>query len=219
VTKLNTNVSGAASLLYSTYLGGSGDDFGFGLAVRSGIAYVTGRTMSLAGPVLFPTSGSWVYQSTPGGGGHDAFVAKVNPALSGTSSLIYSSFLGGSGFDGGYGIMAASDGGAYVVGGTESYGAVSRDAFVARLALAGPPPTATPTRTARRATATYTPTRTFTPTRTVTSTPTRTFTSTRTPTTTTTAPRYPVIFLPGFGGTDLHNTKNGFTTGHFLTAV
>ena len=75
---------------YSTYLGGSNDDFGFGIAVdAAGNAYVTGRTVSSN----FPTTGA--YQTTSGGG-QDAFVTKLNPLGTG---LLYSTYLGGNSLD------------------------------------------------------------------------------------------------------------------------
>src|SRR5437762_855403 len=99
VTKINP--SGAA-LVYSTYLGGSGEDIGYGIAVDgSGNAYVTGE----AGSTNFPsTAGAF---QTAIGGYSDAFVSKLNP---GGSALVYSTYLGGSGEDSGYGITVdASD--------------------------------------------------------------------------------------------------------------
>lgn len=84
VTKLNPSGSG---LVYSTYLGGDGCDIGNGVAVDStGSAYVTGYTISANFPI---TSGA--FQLSYGGGGGDAFVAKLNP--SGTA-LAYSTYLG-----------------------------------------------------------------------------------------------------------------------------
>jgi Bacterial Ig domain/Carboxypeptidase regulatory-like domain/IPT/TIG domain/Beta-propeller repeat len=104
-----------SSLLYASYFGGSGSDFGEGIAVDSdGNAYLTGETLSGSSfPRLNPV------QPTMGGGGGfpDAFVAKV--AASGTS-LIFSTFLGGSGQDEGHGIAVDSDGNAYVTGWTNS---------------------------------------------------------------------------------------------------
>ncbi len=68
------NAAGSA-LVYSTYLGGSGSDFGEGIAVdSSGNAYVTGLT----GSTNFPGASSSLIQSAFGGG-DDAFVAKINP--------------------------------------------------------------------------------------------------------------------------------------------
>src|SRR5437899_3063649 len=61
-----------SALVYSTYVGGSGGDEGFGIAVDpAGSAYVTGRTFS----TNFPTTMSGVQPNS--GGGNDAFVAKI----------------------------------------------------------------------------------------------------------------------------------------------
>jgi hypothetical protein len=130
--KINPTLSGSASLLYATYLGGSGStgDAASGIALDSaGNAYLTGNTSS----TNFPTT-SGAFQSAYGGGSEDAFVAKFNPALSGAASLVYSTFLGGSGADGyvsdssqaldneqaAGGIAVDSAGNAYVTGGTAS---------------------------------------------------------------------------------------------------
>jgi Beta-propeller repeat/HYDIN/CFA65/VesB-like, Ig-like domain/Abnormal spindle-like microcephaly-assoc'd, ASPM-SPD-2-Hydin len=97
-------------LSYSTYLGGSGGDIGYGIAVDTfGNAYVTGTTASLN----FPTTGG---QATLGGG-RDVFVAKLNS--SGTA-LLYSVFLGGGNLDRATGIALDSSGSAYLVGYTTS---------------------------------------------------------------------------------------------------
>jgi len=107
-------------LAWLTYLGGSGTDEGFGIAVdASGNAYVTGETCSagLATPGAFDT--------TPGGD-RDAFVAKVN--ASGTD-LAYFTYLGGSGFDWGRGIAVDASGSAYVTGYTYSAGLATPGAF------------------------------------------------------------------------------------------
>ena len=98
-------------LEYSTYLGGSGVDQGYGIAVDSaGNAYVTGSTES----TNFPTANA--FQNTFGGGG-DAFVTKLNAA---GSALVYSTYLGGSDGDFGAGIAVDSAGNAYVTGVTDS---------------------------------------------------------------------------------------------------
>jgi hypothetical protein len=95
------------SLAYSTYLGGSSGDDGFGIAIDSqGAAYVTGLTSS----TNFPTT-TGAFDTSANGG--DAFVAKLNPA---GSSLAYATYLGGSSGDGGEGIAVDSLGAAYVTG-------------------------------------------------------------------------------------------------------
>jgi Bacterial Ig-like domain (group 3)/Beta-propeller repeat len=111
VTEMNP--SGSA-LVYSTYLGGSWDDWGYGIAIDSaGNTYVTGTTTSGNFPTLMPLQ--------PSNGGPfesgDAFVAKLSP---GGSALIYSTYLGGSGYDQGSGIALDSSGNAYVTGSTSS---------------------------------------------------------------------------------------------------
>jgi hypothetical protein len=111
VTKLNPAVAGATSLVYSTYLGGTRADVGQGIDVdTAGNTYVTGFTTSGD----FPTSGA-LLQRTYGGGNTDAFVTKLNPA---GSALVYSSFLGGSNADIGYGVAVDPSGNAYVAGQT-----------------------------------------------------------------------------------------------------
>jgi uncharacterized protein (TIGR03437 family) len=112
VTKLNTNASGAASLVYSTYVGGIGQDEGIALALdSSGSAYVTGVTASVNFPV---TAGGYL---SPSSGGKDAFLVKVNPA---GSALAYSARLSGSGDDVGWGVAVDAQGNAYVAGRTMS---------------------------------------------------------------------------------------------------
>jgi Bacterial Ig-like domain (group 3)/Beta-propeller repeat len=101
-------------LIYSTYLGGSGQDSGDGIAVDSqGNAYVTGHTNSTNFPTMNPL------QSANHGGhyGYDAFVTKINAA---GSALVYSTYLGGSGDDYGFGIAVDGGGNTYVTGVTNS---------------------------------------------------------------------------------------------------
>lgn len=95
-------------LVYATYFGGSDDDRGLGIAVDgSGNIYVTGRTSSLDFPTASPL------QAAKGGLAEDAFVAKLAPD---GSSLVYSTYLGGSGFDSTGSIAVDSAGNAYVTG-------------------------------------------------------------------------------------------------------
>jgi hypothetical protein len=109
VAKLNP--SGNA-FIYSTFLGGSNTDQGFGIAVdSSGNAYITGQTSS----TNFPTVNA--FQATFNGGFNDAFVAKLNPA---GNALIYSTYLGGNNFEMGFGIAVDTAGSAYVAGETGS---------------------------------------------------------------------------------------------------
>jgi hypothetical protein len=109
VTKLSPT---GDSLIYSTYLGGSHFDSGMGIAVNSsGSAYVTGFT----GSTDFPTKDP--YMTDPGDGWYDAFVTKLSST---GDSLIYSTYLGGSYYERGYGIAVNSSGSAYVTGYTGS---------------------------------------------------------------------------------------------------
>ncbi len=102
-----------AILVYAGYIGGSGDDLGFGIAVDAGgNAYVTGRTNSTA--ASFPDTGG---PDPTSNGDFDAFVAKVNPA---GTALLYAGYIGGSGFDVGTSIAVDAGGNAYVTGFTNS---------------------------------------------------------------------------------------------------
>jgi hypothetical protein len=113
VTLLDTGRKGAAGLRYSTYLGGSGDDVGRGIAVKGHDAYVTGGT----GSPNFPVTGD-AFQRTAGGGG-DAFVAQLDTKRAGPAGLGYSTYLGGSSQDLGRAIAARGHD-AYVTGETFS---------------------------------------------------------------------------------------------------
>lgn len=111
VSKFDTSQSGAASLLYSTYLGGSAGDSGNGIAVDlNNDAFITGTTNSTD----FPVSTA-VFQPAYGGGNADAFVTELNPA---GAALLYSTYLGGSNTESGNGIAVDTLGAAYVAGQT-----------------------------------------------------------------------------------------------------
>jgi len=138
VTKLSQDGS---ALVYSTYLGGEGNDVGEGIALDSdNHAYVTGCTQSLG----FPT--------TPGAfqvvnaGSLDAFVTKLSQD---GSALMYSTYLGGTGSNDGHAIAVDTGGCAYVTGETyysdfpttpgvfQVANAGGSDAFVTKLSQAG----------------------------------------------------------------------------------
>lgn len=104
------NAAGSA-IVYATYLGGAKSDAGYGIAVdASGAAYVTGMTASTD----FNTKNAL---QSANRGELDAFVAKIS---NDGSALSYSSYLGGSSSEFGYGIAVDSPGNAYVVGATAS---------------------------------------------------------------------------------------------------
>jgi len=111
VTKISPD---GQTLLYSTYVGGSGNDIGSAIAVDAfGDAFVAGQTASSTD---FPhTTGA--FQTTFGGGDTDAFVLELNPS---GSTLTYSTYLGGTGYDAALGIAVDNSGNAYIVGSTTS---------------------------------------------------------------------------------------------------
>jgi hypothetical protein len=99
------------NLVYSTYLGGRGYDTAGGLAVDDeGHAYIAGQTYSTD----FPTKRG--YQSSLSGFA-DAFVTKLNPS---GSEVLFSTFLGGSSFDGANDLALDRQGNVYVTGITGS---------------------------------------------------------------------------------------------------
>jgi hypothetical protein len=117
--KLDPAIGTSAALLYSSYLGGDGEDIGNAIAIdTSGIAFLTGSTNSSnlvpAIPPITPLQGN----PPPGAG--DAFVAKLNPAVSGTPGLFYITYVGGTGPDSGNGIAINSFGHIFIVGDTSS---------------------------------------------------------------------------------------------------
>ena len=126
-SKLKADGSG---LVYSTYLGAAGPfltQLAAGVAIdSSGNAYVTGATNSSPFPttpgVIQPAiAGSLTLPGQCGSGlCADAFVAKFDPSKSGAASLVYSTYLGGSGSEAGFAIAADSSGNAYVTGQTGS---------------------------------------------------------------------------------------------------
>ncbi len=154
-------INSTPTLTYLTYLGGSGDDVGMGVAVdNSFIAYVVGSTTStdFGQPT---TTGTPAFQGT-NGGGTDAFVAKVQPctvscSATSTVQLLYFTYLGGSGMDVGTDIAVDGVQGARITGYTNSpnlpiinplptFGSAlngGMDAFVARIDTTATSATAT----------------------------------------------------------------------------
>jgi Beta-propeller repeat len=140
VAELNPTATG---LVYSTYLGGTSADLVTGIALdASNNAYATGITLS---PDFPHTAGSFQNRcGTDGscnGGLDDAFVSQIK---AGGSTLVYSTYLGGSGTDNANGIAVNAAGEAYVTGLTTSSDfptahpaqtaiAAAPDAFVAKL--------------------------------------------------------------------------------------
>ncbi len=140
-------------LSYSTYLGGSYGDNGFGIAVDSaGNAYITGMTGSTDFPLTTNVADStctdclnyYEFWAT------DAFVTKLSP----DGGLVYSTYLGGSRYDAGLDIAVDINGNAYITGETDSldfpatagafqtscinsYGNCSTNAFVTKLNATG----------------------------------------------------------------------------------
>jgi hypothetical protein len=133
VTKLNTGANGARSLVYSTYLGGTTCDEGHGIAVdTAGNAYVTGFTYSKDFPVTASAFQSML--KSIHSGGSNAFISQVNTSRSGSASLAYSTYLGGSGSEVGNGVAVDKFGNTLVTGRTESYDfPVTSGAFQPRL--------------------------------------------------------------------------------------
>ena len=138
VARIDTTAAGAASLVFCTYLGGTADDKGYGLALdSSNNIYVAGQTTSIDFPVLNPAQAAR-------GGNFDAFVAKISQA----GAKLGATYIGGSGDDRATGIAANSAGNAYVTGYTAStnfpvttplqaLNGGGTDVFVAKLNLAG----------------------------------------------------------------------------------
>jgi len=128
LAKINPAASPGAQLLYSTYLGGTSNDVGYGVAVDSGTnAYLTGWTSSTDFHFT-PSTGVTVFQGS-NAGGIDAFVAKFGPPCTtttttcpqGTVPLLYFTYLGGStGTDVGLSVAVDSIQGAQVTGWTNS---------------------------------------------------------------------------------------------------
>jgi len=100
---------GTASLLYATYLGGTGIDVPYGIATHNGKAYITGSTTSGD----FPTANATLPASQ---GGTDMFITELNPTQSGAASMVASGYYGGAGLDYGASVAVDAAGFVYVAG-------------------------------------------------------------------------------------------------------
>jgi len=110
VSKLD---SGLTSLLASTFIGGNSPDGGFAMVLdSSGNVFVAGRVLSTDYPT---TTGA--FQETYGGGAWDGFVSKLNNGL---TSLLASTFIGGSGADEAFAMVLDGSGNVFVAGFADS---------------------------------------------------------------------------------------------------
>jgi hypothetical protein len=99
--------SDGKTLIFSTYLGGNGFENSAAIALDSeGAVYIAGYTES----TNFPIKNA--FQKTKGGGFQDGFITKVSSA----GQLVYSSYLGGSGYDYSEAVAVDGTGAAYITG-------------------------------------------------------------------------------------------------------
>jgi uncharacterized protein (TIGR03437 family) len=111
VSKISADGS---TVLYSTYLGGNGDDMGQGIAVDSaGDAFITGWTKSTDFPIFKPYQIKYSSLTRA----NNVFVTKLNPA---GNQLLFSTYLGGDQDDRVYAIALDSAGNPYITGMTHS---------------------------------------------------------------------------------------------------
>ena len=123
VAKLSVPTSGQPTLLYYTYLGGVDQDWGGQIALDGdGNVYLTGSTVSFD----FPKTAN-AFSTELGGAQNvddvynlDAVVMKLNPAAAGADSLVFSSFLGGTGSEAPRALALGPDGTMLVAGYTSS---------------------------------------------------------------------------------------------------
>jgi hypothetical protein len=111
VAVFNPSATYGGGLVYSTYLGGSHGEVGYGIAADpANNLYVSGYTLSKDLPVQGSVpQASW-------GGGTDLFVAKLKPGVAGTSGIQYLTYLGASNTYVPTGMAVGPDGTAYTVG-------------------------------------------------------------------------------------------------------
>lgn len=141
IVKLNPSVAGAGALLYSTYFGGTRDEFVNSIAVDlAGTVHVTGQTNSVG----FPLKNALLSNLN---GIDDAVIFRLNPKLTGTDSLLFSTYFGGGISETGVNIATDAALNTYVVGSTVSLnfpvttnayqstfgGSTNEDAFIVKL--------------------------------------------------------------------------------------
>jgi hypothetical protein len=116
IAKINPAAAGADSLVYFTYIGGTGADMPYGMQIdAAGNIYLTGFTTSTD----FPMAGNSA-RANNSGGVTDVFILKFNPALNGQDALVFSTYYGGTDLDIGYAIDVDQLGFIYVTGTTQS---------------------------------------------------------------------------------------------------
>jgi len=140
---VDTTAAGNFALVYASYIGGAGIDVPTSVAVdASGNMYVAGSTSS----ANFPLAGNSFTTTPPASSYTAAFVLELNPGIYGASSLVYSTYLGGTtGNDSANGLTLDGLGNIYVIGTARSYDFPvtssgfatiqygSQDAFIAEL--------------------------------------------------------------------------------------
>jgi hypothetical protein len=113
VAMISPSIGGVNSLLYSTYIGGAGEEIGRDIIVdNSGCVYVTGLT----GSATFPRINHNNYDISTRG----VFLLKMKPSLGGSSSVVFSTSFGGDGYDEGFGLSISPDGNIFITGITYS---------------------------------------------------------------------------------------------------
>jgi hypothetical protein len=129
VMKIMPEGNGANDLSYATFLGGGSSDKALAIAVGTNLpatSYVTGSTQSSN----FPTGGSITALQTSLKGITNAFLAVISQnAVTGVTSLAYSSYLGGSETDTGQSVFFAAENQIYLTGTTTSWDFPWQDNF------------------------------------------------------------------------------------------
>ncbi|MCI0588298.1 MAG: hypothetical protein L0323_15820, partial [Planctomycetes bacterium] len=119
VTRLDPTQPSSQQLLYSTFVGGAGNDDAFAVSVDpSGVVTIAGRTTSAAYPT---TPGAW--DTTYNGAGinpTDVFVTRLDPSQPSSQQLLYSTFVGGSAAESASSLSVGASGVVTIAGSTRS---------------------------------------------------------------------------------------------------